>query len=105
MGVLYIVARSIGKYTGSALSCTISHQPSNVKKYLGITLLPQAGVALGMSAQAGAAMGETGSMVRSIVLFGVLIYELVGPSLTKWALTKAGDIQPKETKKEAAQGV
>ncbi len=105
VGVLYIVARSIGKYTGSALSCTISHQPSNVKKYLGITLLPQAGVALGMSAQAGAAMGETGSMVRSIVLFGVLIYELVGPSLTKWALTKAGDIQPKETKKEAAQGV
>ena len=105
VGVLYIVARSIGKYTGSALSCTISHQPSNVKKYLGITLLPQAGVALGMSAQAGAAMGETGSMVRSIVLFGVLIYELVGPSLTKWALTKAGDIHPKETKKEAAQGV
>ena len=105
VGVLYIVARSIGKYTGSALSCTISHQPSNVKKYLGNTLLPQAGVALGMSAQAGAAMGETGSMVRSIVLFGVLIYELVGPSLTKWALTKAGDIQPKETKKEAAQGV
>ncbi len=96
VGILYIVARSLGKYTGSALSCTLSHQPSNVKKYLGITLLPQAGVALGMSSQVGAAMGETGAMVRSIVLFGVLIYELVGPSLTKWALTKAGDIQPKE---------
>lgn len=105
VGVLYIIARSLGKYTGSALSCTLSHQPSNVKKYLGITLLPQAGVALGMSAQVGAAMGATGSMVRSIVLFGVLIYELVGPSLTKWALTKAGDIQPKETQKGAAQGV
>lgn len=105
VGVVYILARSIGKYTGSALSCTISHQPANVKKYLGITLLPQAGVALGMSAQVGMAMGATGSMVRSIVLFGVLIYELVGPSLTKWALTKAGDIQPKETKKEAAQHV
>ncbi len=98
VGVLYIVARSFGKYTGSALSCTISRQPANVKKYLGITLLPQAGVALGMSAQVGAAMGETGAMVRSIVLFGVLIYELVGPSLTKWALTKAGDIQPKGAK-------
>lgn len=98
VGVLYIVARSFGKYTGSALSCTISRQPTNVKKYLGITLLPQAGVALGMSAQVGAAMGETGAMVRSIVLFGVLIYELVGPSLTKWALTKAGDIQPKSAK-------
>lgn len=105
VGVVYILARSIGKYTGSALSCTISHQPSNVKKYLGITLLPQAGVALGMSAQVGVAMGATGSMVRSIVLFGVLIYELVGPSLTKWALTKAGDIQPKKSEKEAAQHV
>lgn len=105
VGVVYILARSIGKYTGSALSCTISRQPSNVKKYLGITLLPQAGVALGMSAQVGVAMGATGSMVRSIVLFGVLIYELVGPSLTKWALTKAGDIQPKESKKEAAPNV
>ena len=104
-GVLYIVARSFGKYTGSALSCTISHQPSNVKRYLGITLLPQAGVALGMSAQVGAAMGETGAMVRSIVLFGVLIYELVGPSLTKWALTKAGDIHPKEVKQEVQANV
>lgn len=104
-GVLYIIARSVGKYTGSALSCTLSHQPANVKKYLGITLLPQAGVALGMSSQVGAAMGETGSMVRSIVLFGVLIYELVGPSLTKWALTKAGDIHPKEVKKGAKQSV
>ncbi len=66
-----------------------------MQKYLGITLLPQAGVALGMSAQVGAAMGETGMMVRNIVLFGVLIYELVGPSMTKWALTKAGDIKPK----------
>lgn len=105
VGVVYILARSLGKYTGSALSCTLSHQPSNVKKYLGITLLPQAGVALGMSSQVGAAMGTTGSMVRSIVLFGVLIYELVGPSLTKWALTRAGDIQPKEAKKGAAQNV
>lgn len=105
VGILYIIARSLGKYTGSALSCTLSHQPSNVKKYLGITLLPQAGVALGMSAQVGAAMGEIGAKIRSIVLFGVLVYELVGPSLTKWALTKAGDIQPKEEKKGAAQGV
>lgn len=105
VGVVYILARSLGKYSGSALSCTLSHQPSNVKKYLGITLLPQAGVALGMSSQVGAAMGATGSMVRSIVLFGVLIYELVGPSLTKWALTRAGDIQPKEAKKGAAQNV
>lgn len=98
IGAAYILARSIGKYLGSGLSSKLAHQSANVQKYLGITLLPQAGVALGMSSQVGAAMGDIGSMVRNIVLFGVLIYELVGPSLTKWALTKAGDIQPKITK-------
>ncbi len=97
IGLLYIVARSLGKYLGAGFSAKLCHQDHNVQKYLGITLLPQAGVALGMSAQVGAstAMGGAGPMVRNIVLFGVLIYELVGPSLTKWALTKAGDIQPK----------
>ncbi len=98
IGLVYIVARSLGKYLGAGFSSKLAHQSSEVQKYLGITLLPQAGVALGMSAQVGAsaAMGDTGSMVRNIVLFGVLIYELVGPSLTKWALTKAGDIKPKQ---------
>lgn len=95
VGVAYILTRSIGKYVGAGFSAKLAHQGSDVQKYLGITLLPQAGVALGMSAQVGAAMGGVGTMVRNIVLFGVLIYELVGPSLTKWALTKAGDIQPK----------
>ncbi len=98
IGLVYIVARSLGKYLGAGFSSKLAHQSSEVQKYLGITLLPQAGVALGMSAQVGAsaAMGATGPMVRNIVLFGVLIYELVGPSLTKWALTKAGDIKPKQ---------
>lgn len=95
VGVVYILARSVGKYLGADFSSKLAHQNKDVQKYLGITLLPQAGVALGMSAQAGAALGQTGAMIRSIVLFGVLIYELVGPSMTKWALTKAGDIQPK----------
>ena len=66
-----------------------------MKKYLGITLLPQAGVALGMSALAGELGSADGSVVRNITLFGVLIYELVGPMLTKIALTRSGDIQPK----------
>lgn len=95
VGVAYILTRSIGKYVGAGLSAKLAHQGRDVQKYLGITLLPQAGVALGMSAQVGAAMGGVGTMVRNIVLFGVLVYELVGPSMTKWALTKAGDIQPK----------
>ncbi len=95
VGAVYILSRSVGKYLGAGFSAKLAHQSDDVQKYLGITLLPQAGVALGMSAQVGATMGATGAMVRSIVLFGVLIYELVGPSLTKWALTKAGDIKPK----------
>lgn len=95
VGAAYILTRSIGKYFGAGFSAKLAGQNGDVQKYLGITLLPQAGVALGMSAQVGAAMGETGMMVRNIVLFGVLIYELVGPSMTKWALTKAGDIKPK----------
>ena len=72
----------------------VVHSPEPVRKYLGITLLPQAGVALGMCATAYRVLGGTdGTLVRNIVLFSVLVYELVGPSLTKWALTRAGDIR------------
>ena len=65
----------------------------HIVKYLGITLLPQAGVALGMALKA-STLGEVGHIVSNITLFAVLIYELVGPLLTKIALTKAGDIKP-----------
>lgn len=64
-----------------------------IKCYLGVTLLPQAGVALGMSATA-MQLGAQGSLIRNITLFSILIYELVGPLLTKWALTRAGEIKP-----------
>ncbi len=93
IGLAYILARTVGKYVGARISCHIANCESSVRRYLGVTLLPQAGVALGMSAQA-VSLGESGVPVRSVVLFGVLIYELVGPSLTKAALTKAGDIRP-----------
>jgi len=93
IGLVYILARSLGKYAGAWFSSGLTRQPPAVRKYLGITLLPQAGVALGMSAQAGSAMGETGAMIRSVVLFGILLYELIGPTLTKLALTAAGDIR------------
>ena len=67
----------------------------NVVNHLGITLLPQAGVALGMSVTVAAQLGAEGAIIRSIVLFSVLIYELVGPMLTKIALTQAGEIHDK----------
>ena len=93
IGVVYILFRSFGKYLGAFLSTRWTHCPPNVCKYLGITLLPQAGVALGMCITARQLGGE-GELIRNITLFSVLIYELFGPMLTKWALTQAGDIRP-----------
>ena len=93
IGIIYILTRSFGKYFGARISATMVGSPMEVRKYLGITLLPQAGVALGMSAMAVGILGEKGVLVRNITLFGVLIYELVGPTLTKIALIKSGDIK------------
>jgi Kef-type K+ transport system membrane component KefB len=96
IGIVYIVFRSIGKYVGAFSSALWTKCNSNIVKYLGITLFPQAGVALGMSIIVKEQMGSgIGGLVRNIILFSVLIYELVGPMLTKIALTKSGDITPK----------
>lgn len=94
VGVAYIVSRCLGKYFGANIGAQISKAPENVKKYLGITLFPQAGVALGMAIKAQSFLGEAGEMIASITLFGVLIYELFGPFLTKATLFKAGEISP-----------
>ena len=92
VGIVYIIARSLGKYYGANISARITKSDPNIIKYLGITLLPQAGVALGMAIKA-IELGPDGAIVRNITLFAVLIYEIVGPFLTKMALTKAGDIK------------
>ncbi len=93
IGFTYIIFRCLGKYFGARLSADISHAEPNVRKYLGITLFPQAGVALGMAMKA-MSFGEIGHLVANITLFSVLIYELVGPFLTKISLEKAGEINP-----------
>ena len=93
IGVVYIIFRSLGKYIGTYGSSKMVSCEPNICKYLGITLLPQAGVALGMCTTA-MQLGEDGNLIRNITLFAVLIYELVGPVCTRWALTKAGDIKP-----------
>ncbi len=93
VGLIYIIARSAGKYTGAFVSAKAVKCDEHIVKYLGITLLPQAGVALGMAIKA-TELGPEGNLVSNITLFAVLIYELVGPLLTKIALTKAGDIKP-----------
>ena len=92
VGIVYIFARSLGKYYGANISARMTKSDPNIVKYLGITLLPQAGVALGMAIKA-IELGPDGAIVRNITLFAVLIYEIVGPFLTKIALTKAGDIK------------
>ena len=91
IGAVYIISRSLGKYFGAGISARLSKCNPNVVKYLGITLLPQAGVALGMAIKA-IELGPEGAIVRNITLFAVLVYEIIGPLLTKVALTKAGDI-------------
>ncbi len=96
IGVVYILSRSLGKYTGAFASSKMAKCDDKIVKYLGITLLPQAGVALGMANMAMGAveLGAEGILIANITLFAVLIYELIGPMLTKIALLKAGDINP-----------
>lgn len=109
IGAIYIVTRSVGKYFGASISAKAMHCSDAVVKNLGITLLPQAGVALGMC-QTASALGAEGALIRNITLFAVLVYEIVGPAMTRDALKRAGDIKPmsdevknrRQTKLEAA---
>lgn len=93
IGVVYIISRCIGKYVGTYFSAKATGCSKNICKYLGVTLFPQAGVALGMCATA-MQLGEQGFLIRNITLFAVLIYELFGPVLTRMSLTAAGEITP-----------
>ena len=93
LGVLYIVVRSFGKYFGAYLGSVVVKASPNIRKYLGITLLPQAGVAIGMAQMVLTQLPQFGAHIQAVVLSATLIYELVGPVATKIALTKAGEIQ------------
>lgn len=94
IGVLYLIARSLGKYFGAFLGAKVVHADNKVTKYLGFTLLPQAGVAIGMAQIVVTALPDYGSQISTIVLCATLVYELIGPLLTKLALKKAGEIDP-----------
>lgn len=96
VGVVYIVTRCIGKYFGARIGGTITKADKNVRKYLGIALFPQAGVAIGMAQLVQASdvfLAPVKSVVLTVVLSATLIYELIGPVLTKMALTRAGEIK------------
>ena len=92
IGIVYIISRSAGKYFGAFSSAKWVNCAPTIVKYLGITLLPQAGVALGMAMKA-YQLGDQGVIVSNVTLFAVLVYEIVGPLLTKISLTKAGEIK------------
>lgn len=97
LGILYLVARSLGKYFGALLGSKMVNADKNIQKYLGVALLPQAGVAIGMSQIVVATLPEEyGTKIRAVVLCATLVYELVGPLLTKLVLTKAGEIKKHE---------
>ena len=99
MGVIYVLVRAAGKYLGAFAGCVATKQEKKVTDNLGFALFPQAGVALGMCVTASQLEGD-GQIIRNIVLFAILIYELIGPTLTKWALKRSGDIvaKPEEYK-------
>lgn len=102
VGVAYIVLRCLGKYFGSFISAKLTKCDANITKYLGITLFPQAGVALGMMSVVASSAEFHGTpeveIIRNLTLFSVMIYELVGPMMTKVSLIKAGEIIPEHRK-------
>ena len=95
IGVVYIVLRVAGKYFGAAIGAAMCKCEGAVRKYLGPCLLPQAGVAIGLSLAAGQVVPEHAPQIRAVILCGTLIYELVGPAVTKLSLKKAGEITAK----------
>jgi Kef-type K+ transport system membrane component KefB len=104
VGVLYIVSRVVGKYFGAYLGCTISKMPHKIRKYLGFSLVPQAGVAIGIAQLVVTELPQYGSSIQAVVLCATMVYELVGPILTKISLIKAGEItvEPKRKPKNPA---
>lgn len=94
IGVIYIVGRVIGKLFGAALGARLANGSPNVRKYLGWGLVPQAGVAIGLTIVAANIVPEYSAKISAVILSATFIYEMVGPLITKTALTKAGEIQP-----------
>ncbi|MEN6562468.1 MAG: cation:proton antiporter [Christensenella sp.] len=105
LGVVYIVTRVVGKYFGAYIGCTISKTSHKIRKYLGLSLIPQAGVAIGIAQLVVKELPEYGASIQAVILCATLIYELIGPVITKYSLLKAGEIvvEPKHQKNKDAQ--
>lgn len=103
VGVAYVLARAVGKALGATIGAAIEKCDRTIIKYLGFTLIPQAGVAIGMARMSMTALPEYADIINAVVLSGTLIYELTGPVITKIALTRAGEIKPSAGKAAAAK--
>ena len=103
VGIAYVLSRAVGKTLGGTMGAAVERCDRNIVRYLGLTLIPQAGVAIGMARMSATALPEYSAVINAVVLSGTLIYELTGPVITKIALTKAGEIkaEPKKAKKAA----
>ena len=93
VGIAYVLTRAVGKALGATIGAKLEKCDANIVKYLGFTLIPQAGVAIGMARMCQTSLPEYGTVINAVVLAGTLIYELTGPVITKIALTKAGEIK------------
>jgi Kef-type K+ transport system membrane component KefB len=105
LGVAYILARVAGKIGGASLGAVIAHSKPTVRKYIGFTLIPQAGVAIGLSLMAAKVLPDIGETIQAVILCGTFVYELIGPVCTKLALTGAGEIQRAPKKEKESTGV
>lgn len=92
VGIIYVVVRVIGKMSGAYIGAKIMKAPAAVCKYLGPTLIPQAGVAIGLISVSAAVVPKYAAQIRAVILCGTMIYEIIGPAVTKMTLTKAGEI-------------
>ena len=102
IAAIYIVFRVAGKYTGARVGSRISHAEPQVQKYLGLALVPQAGVAIGLTIVAGRVVPDYASSIKAVVLCATLIYELIGPVLAKIALKKANEIENNNSEVKAS---
>ncbi len=92
LGLGYIIFRSLGKIGGAYLGGIIAQVPARMKKYMGLALLPQAGVALGVALIAKAEFPQIGSIIFTTIVATTVIYEIIGPLFTRISLKKAGEI-------------
>ena len=103
-GVIYVLLRVVGKMGGTAFAATLCKADSTIKKYLGLALVPQAGVAIGLSLVATTAVPQFGATIRAIILCATFIYDLFGPAVAKFSLMKAGEIANEKAPRLKADG-